>query len=600
MKLRDWLEELRRRRVVRAAIGYAAVLFVVLQVADIVVPALGLPDAVVTGLVVVGALGFPIAMALAWSIDLTPEGLERAARPATATDAPVGASDAPAARSLGSALALAAAVVVVAGTLWWVARPDVDAAPAGPAAPDAIRSLAVLPLANLTGTDEQRHFVDGMHDLLIGELAHVEGLSVISQRSVMRFRDSDLPMASIADTLGVQALIEGSVFRQGDSVRVTARLVQPYPEEYLWQAEYGGRLSEAMAVQARVARAVAEEIRIALTSRTQTYLARDVRGVDPEAMDAYLVARDIWKARDPARMQLAIDYFERAVELDSLFALGWAGVADGYTIGVGYDALRMPRDDAVRRGEAAIERALALEPGLVDAIAARGAFRLYLKQDHRGAVDDLSRVIELSPSHAQAHDWLGDALAASGRTAEAVRHFRRAVDLDPLSALMHRDYARGLYQTGDCDAALREAERALELDPDHLPAADIVARCKLAQGRTDEAVEEYLAYLADSNWGGGFDLEALRRAWETDGLRGFLLEDGRQLAPAQHILAAMRYADAGAADAAFEEIFASLEEREALVIGLRADPSFGALRGDPRWDEALRRLDALGEAAPRE
>lgn len=355
-----------------------------------------------------------------------------------------------------------------------------------------------------------------------------------------------------------------------------------------------------MGVQARVARAVAEEIRIALSRRTQDYLDRDVRGVVPEAMDAYLVARDIWKARDPARMQLAIDYFERAVELDSLFALGWAGVADGYTIGGGYDALDISREEAVRRGEAALERALDLEPALVDAIAARGALRLYLKQDYRRAVDDLSRVVELSPSHAQAHDWLGDALAADGRVSEAVRHYRRAVELDPLSALMHRDYARGLYQSGDCDTALREAQRALELDPDHLPAADMVVRCKLALGRTEEAVEEYLAYLEDSDWGGGFDLEALRSTWETDGLRGFLREDARQLASTQHILAAMRYADAGDIDAAFEEIFSSIEEREALVIGLRPEPSFDALHDDPRWAEALRRLDALSEAAPRE
>lgn len=597
MKLTRFIDELRRRRVVRAAVAYAAALFLVLQVADIVVPALRLPESVLTGIVLVGALGFPLAMVLAWATSWSDGTLVRETAPNPAASATTGGR-----RRGQTTLLLVGALGVVGGSIWWALRGGDAAGSRAAVDPTSIRSLAVLPLANLTGAEDQLHFVDGMHDLLISELSRIEGLSVISQRSVLRFRDSDLPISAIAETLSVQALIEGSVFRQGDSVRVTARLVQPNPESDLWRAEYRGRLSEAMAVQSRVARAVADEIEITLSARTQAYLARDVPVVTPEAMDAYLLGRDIWKARDPARMPLAIGYFERAVEIDPDFALGWAGVADGYTVAAGYQALPVSREEAVRRAEAAIDSALILEPGLLDAIAARGGMRLYLKQDFRGAERDLAYVVELAPSHAQAHDWLGDALAADGRVDEAVRHYERAVELDPLSALMHRDYARGLFQVDDCDAALEQAGRSLELDPDHLPAAALIFNCRLHMGQPEEGIEDYLQFLEESDWGVAQDVEtiraavgSLRRAWENGGLRAFLLADALQMESVMHILSAMRYAEADAADEAFEQIFASIEARESLVIMLRAAPSFTILRDDPRWDEALRRLDALGE-----
>ena len=587
MDLREMLEELKRRRVVRAAIGYAAALFVVLQLADIIVPAVGLPDSVLTGLVVVGALGFPLAIALAWAVDLTPGGLERtreAAQDATSKDHQGHAL--PGAATARTALLLVGAIVVVAGSIWWTMRSPT---------PDAgdIRKLAVLPLANLMGDDAQLHFVDGMHDLLIGELARIEGLSVISQRSVLRYRDSDQSMATIAKTLDVDALIEGSVFRQGDSVRVTARLIRAEPEADLWQNRYEGRLSEAMTVQARVARAIADEIQIALTDATALHLARDAP-VDPAAMDAFLLGRELWKTRDPRRMARAIEHLERAVELDPRFALGWAGLADGYTMAGAYEALAISREETARRAEAAVERALEIDPTLLEAHAARGGLRLYLRQDFRGAEDELSRVVELAPSDAQAHDWLGDALAGLGRLEEALRHYRRAVELDPLSPLMHRDYARALYQLRDCDGAIEQAERALELDPGHIQAADLIARCHVRLGRATEAVDRELSGL-EAFGASDSVLGALRRAWEGGGLRAFLREDARLMAGQVHLLAAVRYAEAGDADAAFEQIEQSIDEREALLVTLRAEPAFDALHGDPRWDEAIERLESLAD-----
>ncbi|HEM46827.1 MAG TPA: hypothetical protein ENO23_07255, partial [Alphaproteobacteria bacterium] len=476
MDLGSLLQELKRRRVVRAAVAYAAALFVVLQVADIVLPALGLPPVVLTGLVAVGLLGFPLALALAWAVDLTPGGVTREIRlepgdgPA-GVPADTGHSGGPAARTVA---ALVAALVVVAGSAWWALKPDTS--------PAAIRSLAVLPLENLMGDDAQAHFVDGMHDVLIGELSHLDSLAVISRTSVQRYRGrTDLTAGEIAGELGVDALLEGSVFRQGDTVRINVQLIRVRPEDHLWEGQYEGRLSQALAMQARIAEAVAHEIRLALSARTADYLSgREETEIDPAAQDAYLRGMALWRTRDQQSLVRAISHFEEAVAIDPDFALGWAGIANGYMVASAYEVLDRSRDEATRIAERAARRALSLEPGLVEGRVALGGIRLYAWQDFRGAERELSGALELAPSHAQAQNWLADALLAQDRLPEALSHYERAAtQLDPFSALMHRDYARALEVAGRCEEAVREARTALELDPMHFYAFEVIRACAL-------------------------------------------------------------------------------------------------------------------------
>lgn len=580
------LDELKRRRVVRAAIVYAVALFGVLQVADIVIPALHLPDGLMTGIVVVGALGFPLAMALAWTLDVTPHGLERTRTPAA--NAPAAAPSR--AATLRNALLLGVAVVGVAGSVWWTTRSRGEGA-AGSAAD--VRSLAVLPLTNLMGDSLQLPFVDGMHDMLIGELQRIDGLKVISQRSVLRFRKSDLPIPAIADSLHVDAIIEGSAYRQDDKVRVTARLVWGDPETDLWRGEYEGSLSDAMGLQSRIAGEVAAELQIALSDETAAHMARR-DSVDPRAMDAYLLGRELWRSRDPKRLPRALEEFERAVSIDSTFALGWAGVADGYVLGRGYRTLDLPLDEVVRRARSAIERAERLDPGLMETHAARGALLLYLEQDYRGAERELSQVIELSPSNAQAYDWLGDALMAVGRLEEALPMYERATELDPLFPLVHRDYARGLEAAGQCERAVAEAHKALELDPGHFFAYSTLRDCALRAGDVDQAVQYDFDTYERAN-APEEEVAAARAAYAADGLHGLNLVIARQASEAGvHVIAATRYAEAGATEEAFAELERALEEHDSLLIQLRTEPAFESLRDDPRWEDVIRRLEALG------
>ncbi|MGD8495864.1 MAG: tetratricopeptide repeat protein [Gemmatimonadales bacterium] len=579
------LEELKRRRVVRASIVYAVALFGVLQVADIVIPALHLPEALMTGIVVVGALGFPLALALAWTLDVTPHGLERTRSPSA--DAPAAAPSR--AATLRNALLLGIAVVGVAASVWWTTRPR--SASAGSAAD--IHSLAVLPLTNLMGDSTQRPFVDGMHDMLIGELQRIDDLKVISQRSVLRFRDSDLPIPAIADSLHVDALIEGSAFRQDDRVRVTARLIWGDPETDLWRGEYEGSLSDAMSLQSRIAGEVASELQIALSDETAAHMARR-DSVDPRAMDAYLLGRELWRSRDLKRLPRALEEFERAVAIDSTFALGWAGVADGYVLGRGYRTLDLPLDEVIRRARAAMQRAERLDPGLMETHAARGALLLYLEQDFRGAERELSKVIELSPSNAQAYDWLGDALMALGRLDEALPLYQQATELDPLFPLVHRDFARALEAAGQCERAVSEARKALELDPSHFFAYSMLRDCALQAGDIEQAVR----YDFDTYQSADVpeeEIAAARAAYDEGGLHGLNMVVARQASESGlHVIAATRYAEVGETDEAFAELDRALEERDSLLIQLRTDRGLAPLHDDPRWDDVLRRLEALG------
>jgi len=579
MRVKRFLAELKRRRVTRVAVVYAVVTFAVLQAADIIVPALQLPEWTLTLLVVLTLLGLPISLVLAWAYDLTPEGVKRTAAAAEPDGAPEHRVRPPRRAAPAATAVMLAAVLIVAGSVWWVVRP----------APREIRALAVLPLANLMGDPEQAYYVDGLHELLISELAGISQLTVISRTSVMRYRDTDRSMGEIAAQLGVDALIEGSVFRAGDSVRVTVQLIRGAPEEHLWQDRYDGSLSEALGLQTRVAEAIAREIQLALSPREAERLARRTE-IDPAAQDAYLRGRALWRTRSREAMRRAVPYLEEAVATDPTFALAWSALADAYTLGTDYRALDLPVDEGHRRGEAAAVRAVELDPGLAEAHAALGAARLWGAWDAEGAERSLRRALALNPNLAQAHNWLGDALIARMRLEEALESFRRARDLDPFSPLMHRDVARILLYLGRCDEAVAPARTALELDPGHGFAHYILQRCHRAAGHLEEAVEAAVRWTESYHGPGSAD--ALRAAYDTAGWEGLLeAQTALFLTVPDYYLAAKGYAELGRADAAFDALSAAIDAREGFMYQeCRADPVFAAMHSDPRWNELLRRM----------
>jgi len=353
------LQRLRERKLFQWALAYLAAAWIVFQGIEVMAEPWGLSPAFQRTIHLLVAIGFLVTLVLAWYHG--EQGRQRVS---------------------GVELLIIALLLGVGAVLIRMYRPEEAAAPetrgaetARQPARGAVRSLAVLPLANLMGDPEQAYFVDGLHDILIGELAGISELTVISRTSVMRYRDTDRSMGEIAAELGVDALVEGSVFRAGDTVRVSVQLIRGSPEEHLWQDRYEGRLSEALGLQTRVAEAIAGEIRLALSPREAERLARRTE-VDPAAQEAYLRGRALWRTRSADGMRRAVPYLEEAIALDPTFALAWSALADAYTLGVSYRALELPADEGYRRGESSAVRAVELDPGLAEAHAALGAARL--------------------------------------------------------------------------------------------------------------------------------------------------------------------------------------------------------------------------------
>jgi TolB-like protein/Tfp pilus assembly protein PilF len=565
------LQRLRERKLFQWALAYLAGAWIIFQGIEVMAEPWGLSPGFQRTAHLLVAVGFLVALVLAWYHG--EQGRQ-------------GVS--------GAELLIIALLLAVGASLIRMYRPEEAAAPetrqAERPASGAVRSLAVLPLANLMGDPEQAYFVDGLHDVLIGELAGISELTVISRTSVMRYRDTDQPLGSIAAELGVDALVEGSVFRAGDTVRINVQLIRGSPEEHLWQDRYDGRLSEALGLQTRVAEAIAREIRLALSPREAERLARRTE-VDPAAQEAYLRGRALWRTRSPDGMRRALAYLEEAVALDSTFALAWSGLADAYTMGTNYRALDLPVDEAYHRGEASAVRAVELDPDLAEAHAALGAARLWGAWDVGAAERELQRALELNPSLAQAHNWLGDAFVARARPEEALESFRQARDLDPFSALMHRDVARLLMYLGRCEEAVSVARTAVELDPNHAFAYSILQRCHRAAGRLEEAVEASVRFAEGFSRRGIGSADGLRAAYDSTGWEGLLeAQIALLLTVPNYSFAAKAYAELGRADEVFDALFAALEAREGIVWECQVDPIFASLHSDPRWEELLRRF----------
>ncbi len=268
-------------------------------------------------------------------------------------------------------------------------------------APGPIRSIAVLPLDNLSGDPEQEYFADGMTEVLIASLARIGGLRVISRTSSMAYKNSDLTLPQIASELNVDAVVEGSVLRAGNRVRITTQLIRADSDEHLWSESYERGLEDVLALQSEVARAIAGEIELKLVS---AHGLGGERPVDPAAFEAYLKGRHHWNRRTGADLRKSIEYFETAIALDSDWALAHSGLAQAYVLLATFDPSARPRD-SMPRARAAAERALELDDELAPAHTALAGVREFYDWDWEGAEAEFQRALELDPSYAIAHFW---------------------------------------------------------------------------------------------------------------------------------------------------------------------------------------------------
>jgi serine/threonine protein kinase/Flp pilus assembly protein TadD len=457
-----------------------------------------------------------------------------------------------------------------------------------------IQAVAILPLADLSEHAEPDYFADGMTEALITDLAKINALRVISRTSVMQYKGVQRPLPQIARELNVDAVVEGSVLRSGNRVRITAQLIHAASDEHLWAESYERDLRDVLSLQGEVARAIANEIQVKLTSQDQARLV-SAHSVDPEAYQLYLKGRFYWNKRTEAGLKRGIEYFHQAIDLDPNYALAYAGIADCYSL-LGWDLFgALPPREALPIAKAAAKKALETDDSLAEAHNSLAWTKLAFDWDWMGAEREFKRAIELNPGYAITHHWYAECLAGMGRYAEALAEIRQAQELDPLSLIISSIVGWVFYFDRRDDQAIAEFRKTLELDPNFWVAHWTLGRAYEQKAMFVEAIAE-IQKAIDFSGGSPLSLAALghtyavwgRRA-EAERVLNELKESSKQGYISPYGIAAI-HAGLGEKDQAFIWLEKAYEERSGWLIWLRAEPISDPLRSDPRFQDLLRRI----------
>src|SRR5205823_1736514 len=351
--------------------------------------------------------------------------------------------------------------------------------------------LAVLPFENLTGDSRQEYLSDGLTEEMITQLGrmHAEQLGVIARTSAMQYKKTQKGMDQIGRELGVAYVLEGSLRRAGDRVRVSAQLIQVRDQTHLWAESYERDLRDILALQSDVAQAIAQEIDLTLSPQQQARMA-SARPIDPRAYELYSKGRYFWNKRSEEGYTRAIQYFQQAIARDSEYAPAYAGLADTYALLGSMPNVELPRSEAMPRARAAALKALELDEGLADAHTSLAFVRMHFEWDWPVAKREFARALELNPGYATAHHWYAFWLIAQGRAEEALREIRLAQQLDPLSLIINTDVGEMLYYARRYDEALEQGRRTLELDPGFTLAHRLVGVAYLGTGQVPAAIQE--------------------------------------------------------------------------------------------------------------
>jgi TolB-like protein len=516
-RLKRLIHEIHRRSLWQVLGIYLGGAWVTLQGIEALVSVLSLPEWIPAFALVLLILGLPIVLATAFVQEGVGAGevVEEAAVPSEAEGAaaPADASGLHLVLTWSNVIRGGVVLVTLAGAAvagWLLLGGEISRSP------ETIRSIAVLPLENLTGDPGQEYFADGMTEAVISEFARLGALNVISRTSVMRYKQSDRSLPEIAQELGVQGVVEGSVFRSGDRVRITLQLIDARSDLHLWAQTYERDLRNVLALQGEIARAVAEQIRIELTSEERAALTPS-RTVDPRAYDAYL--RGVQLKGPPRLVEVwglpAIGQFEQAVQLDPYFAEGWAELAGTRALlGIGGRNLRY-RGQFPKAREAA-QRALEIDDRLGEAHAKLGWVRLYYDWDFPGALRAFERALQLSPSDPDAlNDYAWYLLLVDGRIDEALDLSERLLRVAPLDLYWRGERVGHLYTARQHEGALEEAERVRLLDPDFMDWWGVWSHVRL--GRLEEAYRAYMAFVERCGAPCDWVREALERGWAEGG-----------------------------------------------------------------------------------
>jgi len=587
------IAELKRRNVFRVGVAYAIVAWLLVEVASVVLPTFKAPDWVMQVFTFLVILGFPLALILAWAFELTPEGIKRE----SAVD-----PDESVTRKTGRKLDFAIIGLLVVAVVYFAvdkfvleAKTELTEAAAEqvPAAESAARekSIAVLPFVNMSSDPEQEYFSEGISEEILNELAQLPGLRVASRTSAFTFKGDNRNIGEIAAILKVNHVLEGSVRKSGNRVRISAQLIDASNEKHLWSEIYERELVNIFAIQSEIARAVARKIEIELGPREDALLSR-TGSVNPEAHEAYLRGQYEAAKFSADGFTKAIEHYQKALVVDPANAPAHAGLANAYFM-LGQPMGALPYREAMRDAKSAALKALELDASLSEAYTALASVTWIYDWDWEAANNTFRRATALNPNSARARSLYGIYLSTMGRHEEGLAQSMRAVELDPLSLGMRAARAEQYYTARDYERSVEECQTLIEINPNFQRAYSILSWNYIVLENYEKAIE------ADELAGdiSAEEAEGLRAAYSKLGREGYWrwylewYEKERSKSDVDPADFAWVYVQLGNADAAFASLEEAFEMRDGDLVTLKEDPSWDPIRDDPRFDELMRRMN---------
>jgi TolB-like protein/cytochrome c-type biogenesis protein CcmH/NrfG len=586
MNPKTFFGELKRRNVYKVAVAYAIVGWLLVQIATQVFPFLEIPNWVVRLVIVLVATGFPIALVIAWAFEITPQGIER-------TEV---ADTMPAAAGQNKHTWIYVAIVgaVLSIGLFFLGRYGFrNTSSSSSELPS--KSIAVLPFDNLSRDPDNAFFAEGVQDEILTRLAKVADLKVIARTSTQRFKSAPENLPDIAKQLGVANILEGSVQKVNDQVRVNVQLVNALTNAHLWAEIYDRKLSDIFAVQSDIAKTVADTLQAKLTgSEKQMMVSQSTN--DTAAYELYHKGRSLWERRSGDNIPKAIAFYEQAIARDPNYALAYAGLAKSYILLPFFTGA--DRHEASSKAKEAALKALRLDPKLADAHLALGKLLFFSEIDLAGATREYKRAIELQPNDATAHHWFGnDTLAALGRFEEAIAEGKRAIELDPLSPVINADLGTTFYYAGRYDESAKQLRKTLEIDPTFFYAHFNLGIVLQVTGDLAGAIAEYekAKQLNDDPFMATTCAAAKAQAGDKDAaLR--MLSDLDKISQHREVVGywrALLYLSLNNKDEALRWLEQGYEERDGSNISwIKVDPLLDSLHGDPRFEALVQKVVA--------
>ena len=583
----NFFAELKRRNVYKVAVAYIIAGWALSQGIAQVFPIFDVPNWVIRLIVVLIVIGLPVALVLAWMFEMTPEGIKR-----------TNAADAVEQQSRGHTWIY---IVVVAAAfsvgLFFLGRYSAGNKESGrpPATEGSLpeKSIAVLPFDNLSRDPDNAYFCEGVQDEILTRLAKVADLKVISRTSTQHFKSTPENLPEIAKKLGVMHILEGSVQKASDQVRVNVQLVNALTDAHLWADTYDRKLTDIFAVESEIAKTIVDTLQAKLTGSEQHAIAARPTE-NTEAHQLYLKGRFFWNKRTGNDLKKSIDYFQQAIATDPNYALAYAGIADAYVLLPGFTA-GTPRE-CYPKAKAAAKKALELDDTLAEAHTSLAMAIWLYDFDFSQAIREFQRAIELNPNYAPAHQQYGNiTLTALGRFDDAIAQGKRAVELDPLSLIINADLGTNYNYARRYDEAIAQLHKTLEMDPGFYYARSNLGQALEAKGALDAAIEEY--QKARSLNDDPFVLALLGHAYafsgnKTEALK--ILDQLKELSKQRYVSAysfAIVYLGLGDKEQALGWLEQSYRDRAGSDIGyIRVDPLVDPLRGDPHFEALAEKI----------